>query len=175
MTATMRKLRSATMSQLVTLFMVLVTFLHQVHPFTFNDASRHGSNGEERYRTMKFGEARLKLSSSLGKYMDDSDEAKSNILQFVAVKHKEIFKATEYRLFNIRFLLRIVMYPIISAVFIFAAIHSSNAAVGPVIKNSNKIVMSEFHSIFLKGFVSGACINLAKNVILHPLETGKST
>ena len=39
---------------------------------------------------------------------------------------------------------------------------------------NNFRISQEMKSILIKGFISGACINLAKNVLLHPIETGAS-
>ena len=40
------------------------------------------------------------------------------------------------------------------------------------ITHEKMIISAEMKSILIKGFISGAFINLSKNVLLHPIETG---
>ena len=53
---------------------------------------------------------------------------------------------------------------------------SSVGTLGNTLSNTLSInncrISQEMKSILIKGFISGACINLAKNVLLHPIETG---
>ena len=171
MTAPARKLRSTAIIRSVTLLVISATFLQLVRAYTLNDIARYSTDNRKHHYAKKIGESRLKLSSS-GKDVDGLQKTKPSIMHLIAVNDDTGHVATRNGLVGSRFWIRIVMYPIISAVVIFAAIQVSNAATIPAIKSSKKIVMSEFHSILLKGIVSGACINLAKNIILHPLETG---
>ena len=172
MTASVRKLRSTAMLRSVTLLAISATFLQLVHAYTFNDAARYSTDNGKHHSVKKMGVLRLKLSSSFGNDVEGLQETKASIMHFIAAKDNTGLTTTRGGLVASRFWLRVLMYPIISAVVIFAAVQVSNAAVVPAIKSTNKIAMLEFHSILLKGIVSGACINLAKNIILHPLETG---
>lgn len=75
---------------------------------------------------------------------------------------------------RIRLWMRIIAYPVIGAVLFLFAVPNANAAVKSALKVNNGKALTEMQSILLKGFISGACINFAKNVILHPIETGEN-
>lgn len=86
-----------------------------------------------------------------------------------------------------RRLLKLVTVPIIMCGFFYfyiipsasasaasASGASASAASSAPIKAAARNVLSERQSILIKGFISGACINFAKNILLHPIETGEN-
>ena len=87
-----------------------------------------------------------------------------------------------------RRLLKLVTVPIMCGFFYFYIIPSASASASAAsasgasasaafsapIKAAARNVISERQSILIKGFISGACINFAKNILLHPIETGEN-
>ena len=73
---------------------------------------------------------------------------------------------------RMRLWMRIIACPMIGAVLFLFAVPNANAAIHSAVKVNDGKFLTEMQSILLKGFISGACINFAKNVILHPIETG---
>ena len=67
---------------------------------------------------------------------------------------------------------RVVMIPLTIAFLYIIATPNARAAIDTMSAVQKKVVFTVTQSILIKGFISGACINLAKNIILHPIETG---
>ena len=93
------------------------------------------------------------------------------ILASTAEPHNDQFASVT--LLKRRRLLKLVTVPIICGIFYLFLIPSAHAATVPTIKDSKRIILTDRQSILIKGFISGACINFAKNILLHPIETGK--
>jgi uncharacterized protein YpmS len=74
--------------------------------------------------------------------------------------------------------LKLVAVPIIMCGFFYFYIipsaSTSAASASSSVKEVQRNVLSERQSILIKGFISGACINFAKNILLHPIETGEN-
>lgn len=76
-------------------------------------------------------------------------------------------------------LLKLVTVPIVCGLFYLLQLPSARAATATAtatasfMKDSKRIILSDRQSVLIKGFISGACINFAKNILLHPIETGK--
>lgn len=78
-----------------------------------------------------------------------------------------------------RNLFKLVTVPIVCGLFYLLQLPSARAATATAtatfMKDSKRIILSDRQSILIKGFISGACINFAKNILLHPIETGKES
>lgn len=76
-----------------------------------------------------------------------------------------------------RNLFKLVTVPIVCGLFYLLQLPSARAATATAsfMKDSKSIILSDRQSILIKGFISGACINFAKNILLHPIETGKES
>ena len=170
------RLRMVRSRGLLIVFFVLVTVMQSVQPFGLMEALRFTSS-ERGCQSLIMAGTSQSCSGPLSTVnLDGAKSRKNTMFPIVAqaVENHQNKVSDNIISSRVRLWMRIIACPMIGAVLFLFAIPNANAAIQSAIKANDGKVLTEMQSILLKGFISGACINFAKNVILHPIETGEN-
>jgi hypothetical protein len=158
------------------IFFMLFTFMQSVQPFGLIDALRYTGCERGCQSLIVTGTSQSYSGPLSSANLDGATSSKNTMFPIVAQANKNHQKKVFSNVLTsrMRLWMRIIACPMIGAVLFLFAVPNANAALQSAAKFNNGKVLTEMQSILLKGLISGACINFAKNVILHPIETGEN-
>jgi hypothetical protein len=169
------RLRTVRSRGLLIIFFMLFTFMQSVQPFGLIEALRF-TGSERGCQSLIVTGTSQSCSGPLSSANLDGATSKNAMFPIVAQANKNHQKKVSSNVLTsrMRLWMRIIACPMIGAVLFIFVVPNANAAIQSGAKHNNGKILTEMQSILLKGFISGACINFAKNVILHPIETGEN-
>ena len=175
--------------RLLILVVILTILSSPVHSFNLKNVPKYTDNEKHRQSPGVNVRSRFFLadqSSNSIHRKDDKETQYSFAIQASTAEliEKEQFTSDVLQKKRRRFF-KLVAAPIIMCGFFYLfAIPSASAAASASAASASassapmeavqRNVLSERQSILIKGFISGACINFAKNILLHPIETGEN-
>jgi zona occludens toxin (predicted ATPase) len=172
--------------RLLTLVVILTILSRPVHSFNLKNVPKYSDNEKHRQslgvnvrsrKNILAGQSSNSIHRKEHKKTQYSFAIQASTAELTEKEHLTSDALQEKR----RRFLKLVAAPIIMCGFFYfyiipsasaATAAAASASSSAAIKATARNVLSERQSILIKGFISGACINFAKNILLHPIETG---
>ena len=174
--------------RLLILVVILTTFARPIHSFNLKNVPKYSDNEKHLQSLGVNVRSRKNILADQSSNSIHRKEQKETQYSFAIqastaeLIEKEQLASDALQKKRRRFLKLVAVPVIMCGFFYFYIIPSASAASASAasasssapIKTTARNVLSRRQSILIKGFISGACINFAKNILLHPIETGEN-